>query len=89
MNDDKFAEILVRGNEDSSLAQGDGQDFVIAGIDGPISRPDDVVTGRLELGACTTPYAGVKQKLYPSPLLRARARHVRGPQGGTRREDRP
>ena len=39
----QLTEIFVEGDENTTLLRGQGQDFIIAGICRPVSRPDDIV----------------------------------------------
>jgi len=39
----QLTEIFVEGDENAPLLIGQGQDFIIAGISRPVSRPDDIV----------------------------------------------
>jgi hypothetical protein len=60
----KFTEIFVERDENPTLSMGQGQDFIIARISRPVSRPDDIVPCGFQRIDRTTPDAGIKQEFH-------------------------
>jgi len=60
-DDRQLAEILVKGNQDSTFAVRTGKNLLVAGIFRPIPGPYDLMAPSFQLPARLAPDAGVEQ----------------------------
>ena len=56
----QLTEVFVERDQNPTLSMGQGQDFIVAGISRPVSRPDDIVSCGFERIDRATPDAGIK-----------------------------
>jgi hypothetical protein len=60
----QFAEVLVQRHKDSSLGMSASQDLLVARVFGPITRPNNIMTGRGQFRESTAPNARIEQDLH-------------------------
>ena len=63
MNDRQLTEVLIQGYKHPALLFCTGQDIIITGIFGPVTGPDNIMSGFFEQRSGARPCAGIKQKL--------------------------
>src|SRR5207302_5631604 len=63
-DDGQLAEVLVQRDQHPLLAVRPGEDVLVAGIFGQITRPDDIVAVRQQLGLRPAPDARVQEQLH-------------------------
>ena len=60
----ELSKVLVEGHQDPALAEGPGEDLLVAGVGRPVAGPDDVMAGRAKASGRAAPDAGVEEELH-------------------------
>jgi len=60
----QLTEVFIEGDENPTFLISLIQDLLIAWINRPVSRPDDIVSCNLQWSNGATPDAGIEQKLH-------------------------
>ncbi len=63
-HDSKLPEVFIKCYKNSAFLGSPCQDFIVAGINFPLSCLHDLVSGCLKRGLRATPFTGIKQKFH-------------------------